>query len=64
MKITNKMQQGRLIYHSQSALRVSGDVFPLHQEHLTVLDELKLLCSFTSSKTPAVSDIGEHYQML
>jgi hypothetical protein len=26
----------RLIYYSKSALRVSGDVFTHHQEHLTV----------------------------
>jgi hypothetical protein len=26
----------RLIYYSKPALRVSGDVFPHHQEHLTV----------------------------
>jgi len=58
------MQLRRLIYYSQSALHVSGDVFPLHQEHLTVLDELKLQSSFNSSKTPAGSGIGEHHQML
>jgi hypothetical protein len=64
MKMTNKVQLRRLIYYSQLALHVSGDVFPHHQEHLTVLDEMKLQSSFNSSKTPAVSDIGEHYQML
>ena len=36
MKVTNKMQLYRLIYYSQSALHVSGDVFTHHQEHLTV----------------------------
>jgi hypothetical protein len=36
MKITNKMQLYRLIYFSLSTLHVSGDVFPHHQEHLTV----------------------------
>jgi len=36
MKVTNKMQLYRLIYCSQSALHVSGDVFAHHQEHLTV----------------------------
>ena len=36
MKVTNKMQLYRLIYYSQSALHVSGDVFAHHQEHLTV----------------------------
>jgi len=36
MKVTNKMQLYRLIYYSYSALRVSGDVFAHHQEHLTV----------------------------
>jgi hypothetical protein len=36
MKTTNKMQLCRLIYYSLSALRVSGDVFAHHQEHLTV----------------------------
>ena len=35
MKITNKMQY-RLIYYSNSALHVPGDVFAHHQEHLTV----------------------------
>ena len=30
------MQLYRLIYSSQSALHVSGDVFAHHQEHLTV----------------------------
>ena len=30
------MQLYRLIYYSQSALLVSGDVFVHHQEHLTV----------------------------
>ena len=29
-----------------------------------VLDELKLLCSFNSSKTPADSNLGEYYQIL
>jgi len=36
MKVTNKMQLYRLIYYSQSALNVSGDVFAHHQEPLTV----------------------------
>jgi hypothetical protein len=36
MKVTNKMQRYRLIYYSQSALHVSGDVFTHHQEHLTI----------------------------
>jgi hypothetical protein len=56
-------------------LHVSGDVFAHHQEHLTVfavsgsihpsvLDELKLLCSFNSSMTPAGSNLGEYYQIL
>jgi len=36
MKVTNKMQPYRLIYYSQSALHVSGDVFAHHQEHLTL----------------------------
>jgi len=36
MKITNKMQLRRLIYYSNSAVHVSGDVFAHHQEHLTV----------------------------
>jgi len=35
-KTTNKMLLCRLIYYSLSALRVSGDVFAHHQEHLTV----------------------------
>jgi hypothetical protein len=36
MKVTNKMQLYRLIYYSESALHVSGDVFAHHQEHLTL----------------------------
>ena len=36
MKITNKDHVYRLIYYSKSALRVLGDVFVDHQEHLTV----------------------------
>jgi hypothetical protein len=34
----NNHQQAiyRLIYYSKSALRVSGDIFAYHQEHLTV----------------------------
>jgi len=35
-KETNKMQLYRLIYYSNSALHVSGDVFAHHQEHLAV----------------------------
>jgi hypothetical protein len=29
-----------------------------------VMDELKLLCTFNSSKTPAGSNFGEYYQIL
>jgi len=36
MNTTNEMQLCRLIYYSQSALHVSGDVFTRQQEHLTV----------------------------
>ena len=36
MKVSNKMQLYRLIYYSRSALRVSGNVFAHHQEHLNV----------------------------
>jgi hypothetical protein len=36
MKVTNKMQLHMLIYYSHLALRVLGDVFAHHQEHLTV----------------------------
>jgi hypothetical protein len=36
MEVTNKMQIYRLIYYSKSALRVLGNVFAHHQEHLTV----------------------------
>jgi len=39
MVTTKKNQQGalyRLIYYSKSALRISGDVFAHHQEHLAV----------------------------
>jgi len=31
MKVTNKMQLYKLIYYSNSALHVSGDVFAHHQ---------------------------------
>jgi hypothetical protein len=61
VKVTNKMQLYRLIYYSKSALRVSGDVFAHRQEHLTVFT---LSGSFDSSKTPACSNLCEHYQML
>ena len=33
-KITNKMQQCRIIYGSLAALHVSSDIFAHHQEHL------------------------------
>jgi hypothetical protein len=36
MKVSNKMQLYSLIYYSQSALHISGEVFAHHQEHLTV----------------------------
>jgi len=36
MNTTNEMQLYKLIYYSKPALHVSGDVFPHHQEHLTV----------------------------
>jgi hypothetical protein len=36
MKVANNRQLYILIYYSQSALHVSGDVFAHHQEHLTV----------------------------
>jgi hypothetical protein len=36
MKITNKMQLYRLIYYSESAVHVSGNVFAHHQENLAV----------------------------
>ena len=68
MNTTNEMQLYRLIYYSQSALHVSGDVFAYHQEHFTVftasayMDELEM--SSNSSMTPAGSDICVHYQML
>jgi hypothetical protein len=36
MKATNKMQLYMLIYYSNLALHVLGNVFAHHQEHLTV----------------------------
>jgi hypothetical protein len=80
MKTTNEMQLYMLIYYSQSALHVSGDVFAHRQEHLTVFTasgnihqcrcwlvswmSWNCSCSSNSSMTPAGSDIGEYYQML
>jgi hypothetical protein len=68
------MQLYRLIYYSQSALHVSGDVFAHYQEDLTVftasgnihqcLSRLVSWKIWNSSMTPAVSDIGEYYQIL
>jgi len=64
----------RLIYYSKSALHVSGDVFARHQEHLfvfTVSGSVHPSCcrvesgmSFNSFRTPASSNLGEHYQTL
>ena len=45
MTVTNNMQLYRLIYCSQSALHVSGDVFAHHQVHLTIY--LQYLVVFT-----------------
>ena len=65
-----------LFIYSQSALRVSGDVFVHHQEHLTVFtasDVVHLCCcrlvllvrgSSISSMTPAVSNMDGQYQKL
>jgi hypothetical protein len=36
MKVTNKMQQYKLFYYSQSAVHVLGGVFAHRQENLTV----------------------------
>jgi len=33
VKVTNKMRLYRLIYYTESALHVLGDVFAHHQEH-------------------------------
>ena len=35
--MTNKMQLCRIIYYSLAALRVSGDIFAHHQEHLNCI---------------------------
>jgi hypothetical protein len=78
MNTTNEMQLYRLIYYSQSALHVSGDVFVHHQEHLTVFtasgNVYQCRCrqvswmswnsSSNSSKTPAGSRLCEYYQIL
>ena len=74
MKGTNKMQLYRLIYYSQSALHVLGDVFTHHQEHLTAFTVSGSIhpsgyspvfwLSWTSTKTPAGSHLGEYYQIL
>jgi len=73
MKVTNKMKLCRLIYYSKSALRVSGDVFAHHQEHLTVFTvsgsihqfrcRLVSWMSFNLSKTSAGSNLGQNYQI-
>ena len=52
------MQSFGLFICTQSALHVSGDVFALHQEHLTVFT------ASISSMTPAGSNIGGLYQKL
>ena len=63
MKITNKMHYiRRLIYYSKLALRVSGDVFAHHQEHLTVFTVSGSV--HPSCCRPAGSTLGEHYQIL
>jgi len=36
-KMTNKMQQCRIIYCSLAALHVSSDIFAYHQEHLNCI---------------------------
>jgi len=36
-KMTNKMQQFRIIYYSLAALHVSSDIFAHHQEHLNCI---------------------------
>jgi hypothetical protein len=74
MKVNNKMQLYRLIYHSKSALHVSGDVFAHRQEHLNVFTasgsiqpsccRLVSWMSFNSSMTPAGSNLAEYYQKL
>jgi hypothetical protein len=67
----------RLIYYSKSALHVSGNIFAHHQKHLAVFTVSGIVhpscCrlvswmnwkSFSSSKTPAGSSLGEQYQIL
>jgi len=59
----------RLIYYSKSFLHVSGDVFALHQEHLTVFTASGSFhpscCRLvTRIGTRAGSNLGEHYQIL
>ena len=59
----------RLIYYSKSALRVSGDVFVHHQEHLTVFTvsgSVHPSCCrpVFQNGTPGGSNLGEHYQIL
>jgi len=49
------MQLYGLIYYSQSALHVSGDVFAHHQEHLTVFTTSG---SFHSSRCRLVSGMS------
>jgi exonuclease I len=53
----------KLIYYSKSALHVSGDVFAHYQAHLavfTVSGSVHPSCCWLA----AVSNFGEHYQVL
>jgi len=61
--MTNKMQLFGLSIYSQSALRVSGDVFAHHQEHLTVFTSSDILLQ-AGVTTPAGSSVGGLYQKL
>jgi hypothetical protein len=53
----------KLIYYSKSAVRVSGDNFAHHQEHLTVFTVSGSVHP-SCRRMPAGSNLGEHYQIL
>ena len=55
---TDDQQDATILIYFKSALRVSGDVFAHHQEHITVST---LVLAYA---TPTSSNISGHYQKL
>jgi len=54
VKATNKMQLCKLIYFSQSALHVSGDVFAHRREHLKLCGRVHKIAKATISYSTSV----------